>query len=566
MPEAEPLDAASSLTHTPAPVAHSATPLGHVRATARLQAVSGSTEATGSDRAARVTHITVRRRAAAQPSTNLSPESHGPAPQIVDPEPSCEILKANELSLFLGDRRVGVIDVGRDSTPGLTFFVPAKKSYGGDEGSRNALRERAFQCARVKSEDKDDSRIASLAHELKRLKREAMSRDDSLTFGAKPPVPNAAVARMVLAALTAMREVLVPAMRAHKARTRSSQPRERRGGESGSESDSEPVEIVCDTGTNGNLFDRLALKDAGVELDTSEKHAFQVASGPDFTTDGKTKTPFKVVLDTTDSVDMNLNLKGHQADLGGSKGRSEAKCLLDVVKTIVMDLGLTFTLRKNKDGNFGGCIIDEDKGIMSPVPLNQDMLPVLQQKGSKPAYPSRPDSIGKLADVYRAAAEAHAKSFKPRSFHTPSSGSDAADAQMSYDAHDTDGRAHVHESEHEDLHGEWLDSMWAARAAANKIAALSGKPRTHQVTYNSEFAHNLLHRSDEANLKALKQKEVRFEDVDGKIKSGEDLTVQDLACGPCSICKQVRAVAPIRHAKGHFACRDCHGCTYSTKE
>ena len=166
----------------------------------------------------------------------------------------------------------------------------------------------------------------------------------------------------------------------------------------------------------------------------------------------------------------------------------------------------------------------------------------------------------------RAAAEAHAQSFKPRSFLTPSSGSDAAEAQMSYDGHDTDGRAHVHESEHEDLHGEWLDSTWAGQAATNKIAALSGKPRTHQVTHSSEFAHNLLHRSDEANLKALKQKEVRFEDVGGKLKSGEDLTVQDLACGPCSTCKQVRAVAPIRHAKGHFACRDCQGCTYSTRE
>ena len=38
------------------------------------------------------------------------------------------IVSRGKLTLFLGDTAVGVVDVGRDGMPGLTFHIPAKKA------------------------------------------------------------------------------------------------------------------------------------------------------------------------------------------------------------------------------------------------------------------------------------------------------------------------------------------------------------------------------------------------------------------------------------------------------
>ena len=79
---------------------------------------------------------------------------------------------------------------------------------------------------------------------------------------------------------------------------------------------------------------------------------------------------------------MVLNAqKVHAADLGGSKGESEAKNLLDVVKTLVLGMGLTLVFGPNEHGNWGGQLIDLAKGMASAIPLNEDMLPCLQLDG-----------------------------------------------------------------------------------------------------------------------------------------------------------------------------------------
>ena len=83
------------------------------------------------------------------------------------------------------------------------------------------------------------------------------------------------------------------------------------------------------------------------------------------------------------------------------------KNLLDIVKTLVLGMGLGGWFAPNAHGNWGGQIIDLNEGMASAVPLKDDMLPCLQLVGAKKMpYASVPDSLAKLAEKFAAAAVA----------------------------------------------------------------------------------------------------------------------------------------------------------------
>ena len=59
-----------------------------------------------------------------------------------------------------------------------------------------------------------------------------------------------------------------------------------------------------------------------------------------------------------------------------------------------MGMKLDVLFRLNAHGNWGGCIIDKKTGMMAAIPLDQDLLPVLDLIGAeKMPYPSVPDSL-----------------------------------------------------------------------------------------------------------------------------------------------------------------------------
>ena len=91
-------------------------------------------------------------------------------------------------------------------------------------------------------------------------------------------------------------------------------------------------------------------------------------------------------------------------------------------------------------------------------------------------------------------------------------------------------------------------------------------PRTvkNSHVYTMQAMHQTLHRSAEETAKAFNQPEVKFTNGDGTVKRGDELTVKDLQIGSCSVCQQVRAVAPTRHGQGqvNWACEGCTGTAF----
>ena len=168
------------------------------------------------------------------------------------------------------------------------------------------------------------------------------------------------------------------------------------------------------------LLDTLTCEEAGAQINTQDSSSFAVASGPDFVTAGTTKEPIPFETESTDHEPMVLNVhQGHVADLGGKKGgKAKAKNLLDVVQTLVMGMGLMVVFGKNTTGNWGGALIDVEKGMQAPLPLNDDLLPVLKLKnGRKYKFNSAPGSLDQLAQTFGKAAEARRKRLAGRGFH-----------------------------------------------------------------------------------------------------------------------------------------------------
>ena len=83
--------------------------------------------------------------------------------------------------------------------------------------------------------------------------------------------------------------------------------------------------------------------------------------------------------------------------MGGADGRAQAKNLIDVIRTLCMGMELDVLLELNKNGSWGGSIVDPKSGMMAPLPLNQDMLPCLPLvDGEKFQWQSKPDSLDDL--------------------------------------------------------------------------------------------------------------------------------------------------------------------------
>jgi len=317
------------------------------------------------------------------------------------------------------------------------------------------------------------------------------------------------------------------------------------------------------------MLDRTTCKQAGIDINPAGKAPFSVAIGPDpFTTDGTAvqHAPFNTL--STDGEDMTFNVGGaHVADMGGSAGSAQSKNLLDVVKTLVFGMKLDVVFRLNKYGNWAGVIIDRVSGRQARLPLDQDMLPCLELKGAdKLPFPSVPDSLTEVAECLAQADKVRNQRLRGRQFNTVTRHQEPSET-ASEEA--TDERP-LNVSDVEELFNQFLDDKWEEDPShsANKLTEKSRKPapRTTKLrhTYTKESMHNVLHRDARSTAKAFKHPEVKFdpEDGSGKIKTGDQLTADDLLqFGQCDVCNVLRPVAPHKHAKGYqqFACRTCQG-------
>ena len=207
--------------------------------------------------------------------------------------------------------------------------------------------------------------------------------------------------------------------------------------------------------------------------------------------------------------------------------------------------------------------------MMAKVPLDRDLLPCVDRVGGeKFPFPSCPDSLEDLCATYMAAAK------------TRRARLGRGQARTHNVQHDSDGEWRTVDEDSEedsDEYGDWLDSQWEEVLSKRSLKnARKSKSRTigRNLTYTAESAHGILHRSAADTRKALNNEGVRFSAEDGSVtKTGIEISEKDLAFGPCHVCKQTRACAPIRHGKGvtSFACADCHkkestgGATFSAK-
>ena len=140
---------------------------------------------------------------------------------VLNTEPSFDILVPNRIALFCGAKTVGYIDVGTGNLPGLVFYTPTKAwmKHSDWKGRRAELRDCALATVDKYKDDKSEvEKIKALAKVFQLKKREALSRDANLTFQGPTGngiVPNETVARLLLAANKAIKDVLAPACRGH---------------------------------------------------------------------------------------------------------------------------------------------------------------------------------------------------------------------------------------------------------------------------------------------------------------------------------------------------------------
>ena len=471
---------------------------------------------------------------------------------------------------------MGFIDAGADGLPGLTFYTPKKSAVGGGQKHRESIRNEAYSVASSAKEDKSNPKIKSLAATIKQKKREALSRDKSLVFGnPKVPTPHESLARLLIAANLALKTVIAPAIAAHHCDLSQSESLALATPQSGGGGNKVTVESILDSGATDPMFDRVTAKQAKVPVDKAQSDNFSVAHGPDFETDGKITQPVHFELQSTDNEDMVLSIgKAHVADLGGSRGEAFAKNLVDIVRTLCFGMKLDVLLRLNEHGNWGGCIMDPRTGMMSRILLNKDMLPCLELKdAAKFPYASAPDSLKKLTEQYAHADRIRSARLGGRSFNTNvrstlEIANEPAEPPTSEDIREwraSEGPLNEHKLN--TLFNEWLDNEWEAEHQANKLSERSRMPAPRTIktrmVYDSDSAHDLLHRSATETRKALNHPEVKFDprDGSGKLKSGDELVDKDLEFGVCNVCKELRAVAPTRHAKGflQYACQPCFG-------
>ena len=280
-------------------------------------------------------------------------------------------------------------------------------------------------------------------------------------------------------------------------------------------------------------------------------------------TDGATKTPFVRKMRDIDRVEGVLPLHGQVADLGGSASR--AKVLYDVVGTLVKDMGYEVLFRRNKTGGLGHCLIApvKDAGQVFPVNLNSDRLPCAPTEEADVAFPSEPDSLWDLVQHYtelarardrrlglvrQRASQALASAFAPDFYDRRHGASETPSDELD------SGSVSSAESSSEEQARRQLRKAVAALSRSKRVGRKSRR-RTHgSGAHNGESAHRVLHRSADLNHKTFSQPGGVVE-KNGKAVPGSQASVHDFEYKPCSVCKMVRSVAPVRHN-----CSMCLGC------
>ena len=189
---------------------------------------------------------------------------------------------------------------------------------------------------------------------------------------------------------------------------------------------------------------------------------------------------------------------------------------------------------------------------MSRINLTEDMLPALDRVGGRPMrYRSHPLTLDKLADRYAEAAKNRRERLGLKSSrHTAQDAvaetDDEEEEQEYFEAPDESNGSPL---------DVWMDKGWN-RVHGTKRARTTGRT----IVYDRASVHNILHRKPEETAKALNHSEVVYQSDDGTKKDGTHLTAEDCAYGNCSICKQVRPVAPTKrtgNVNTAYKCVDC---------
>ena len=128
-----------------------------------------------------------------------------------------DIVEQGKLTIFCDGQTAGHIDVGEDGMPGVSLYCPTAKATGMEsKPDRNEIRAKMLAFVDKNKDDKSESeKISKLASEIKERKKEANSRG-TVFLNKKQIVPNAAIARLLLASIKAIRTELIPVIQAAK--------------------------------------------------------------------------------------------------------------------------------------------------------------------------------------------------------------------------------------------------------------------------------------------------------------------------------------------------------------
>ena len=283
---------------------------------------------------------------------------------------------------------------------------------------------------------------------------------------------------------------------------------------------------------------------AGVPVDAAVKFQVSGISGPPLATKGQTRYPLPLPVVDVNGDTVPFATMGQATDL--SESDKYAKNLVDVVNNMVGEMGYDVVFRKNERGGIGHFMFKRDDGRVLPLPMNAARLPVLNTVGLKPAYPSKPDSLRAFAKVVLAAAELADAGVKKKA--SAASKALAFALQEASDASDTDSLDSTSDS------GGLTDAESAYRKVALRAQKRKERKARRRVARNllsATDAHNLLHRSHVATHKALAQPEVNFVTSEGKVVSGDRVSVDELKVD-CDVCRYTKMEAPARRV--HSTC------------
>ena len=215
-----------------------------------------------------------------------------------------------------------------------------------------------------------------------------------------------------------------------------------------------------------------------------------------------------------------------RAEMGGADGRTQAKNLIDVVRTLVMGMELDVLLKLNKNGTWAGSLIDPKSGMLAPLPLNQDMLPCLPlTDGEKFQWQSKPDSLDDLVERYKRASKSRSKRLG-RKVHYQAYPFEAQNFSSSGKSGDEESSEDDALRTEEELNA-FLQEQWANENRSHSALAGSRKRPARvlkeKIVHTSSRAHDLLHRPATETRRALAAQEgVVFETDSGEKKSGPE--------------------------------------------